>query len=163
MISMRDAVWSLLICGALTLFFECRPAWDAQRFVERESQAGFLEAYAGHRFMNGEIIQPASGGGMQVDPLASTVMSRHFEITAMRMSWNGKKVELLARHLIQLAEGDRGGTDASQDVRVQLEKQGGHWIYTLFEVRERGPIEDPNGANPWSRAIRDATAKSPPG
>jgi hypothetical protein len=154
MLGMRDIVWSLLICGALSFFFELRPAWDARRFVERESRAGFLEAYAGHRFLNGELILPAGVSSARVDPMAVEVLARRLEINAERTAWNGKKAELVVRHLIQLVDGSPGGRDASQDVHVQIEKQDGHWIYTLFEVRGRGAIEEPNTSNPWAQVLR---------
>lgn len=153
MFSLRDAVWSILICLALFAVFDFRPAWDARRFVERDSQRGFLEAYAGHRYVNGEVITPAEGKGLHVDPLAPVVVSTRLEVTAERVAWNGKRAELVVHHVVELAE-TGAGSQAAHDVHLRLEKRDGAWVYTLFELRGRGPLEDPEQSNPWSRALR---------
>jgi hypothetical protein len=152
MFGARDAVWSLAICAALTLLVQCRPAWSARRFIERESKAGFRQAYAGHRFVDGEVITGASGGA-HLDPTAPMVMLRRLEITAERASWTGKRAEFVVRHMIQLQGLDPAGDDASQEIHVQIEKRGARWTYTLFQVRGRGAVPDPNARNPWALAL----------
>jgi hypothetical protein len=152
MLGTRDVVWSLLICAALTLLTQCRPAWSARRFIERESRTGFELAYAGRRFVSGEIIS-AGGQGTHIDPLAPMVTLRRLEITAERLSWTGDKAEFVVRHAITVQGADPQGDDASQEIHVRIEKQGSGWVYTLFEVRDRGSIADPNTGNPWARAL----------
>jgi hypothetical protein len=152
MFGTRDVVWSLAICAALTLLMQCRPAWSARRFIERESKAGFEQAYAGQRFASGEIIS-AAGKGVHIDPLAPMVTLRRLEITAERLSWTGDKAEFVVRHAIAVEGADPQGDDASQEIHVRIEKQGSGWTYTLFEVRGRGSIADPNTGNPWARAL----------
>jgi hypothetical protein len=39
---------------------------------------------------------------------------------------------------------------------VQIEKRRGSWFYTLFEVRGRGTLADPNKRNPWAAALAAA-------
>ncbi|MGH8310853.1 MAG: hypothetical protein ACRETX_13795, partial [Steroidobacteraceae bacterium] len=148
----RDVVWSVVICVALTLFVQCRPVWSARRFIERESNAGFVEAYTGRRFANGEVIA-GFGKGAHVDHTAPLVVFRRLEITAERSAWTGKKAEFVVRHLIEL-QGLSGDADPSQEIHVQIERQGPRWVYTLFEVRGSGPIEAPNTGNPWARALK---------
>jgi hypothetical protein len=148
----RDVVWSLAICAALTLLVQCRPAWSARRFIERESKAGFLEAYAGHRYLNGEVIMPKNGGA-HLDPMAPMVLTRRLEITAERTNWSGAKAEFVVRHLVQVQDLAPGGTDATREVHVQIEKQAGSWTYTLFEVRDVGAVANPNARNPWAIAF----------
>ena len=152
MFGARDVVWSIAICAALTLMLQCRPAWSARRFIEHDAKAGFLQDYAGHLYLNGEVIVP-EGGGAQVDPMAAPVVSRQLEITAERTAFIGNKAEFVVRHLIQLEGAGKAGSDASQEVHVQLKKQGGVWIYTLFEIRGRGLLSNPNSGNPWARAL----------
>ena len=152
MLGARDVVWSIAICAALTLLAQCRPAWSARRFIERESQAGFQEAYAGRRLLSGEVIT-AEGKGVHLDTTAPMVTFRRLDITAERMSWTGDKAEFVVRHAISVTSADPQGEDASQDIHVQIEKQGSRWVYTLFEVRGRGSIADPNTGNPWARAL----------
>jgi len=152
MFGARDAVWSLAICAALTLLVQCRPMWSARRFIERESKAGFRQAYAGHRFLDGEVITGPKGGA-HLDPTAPMVTLRRLEVTAERTSWTGKKAEFVVRHLIQLQGLDPAGNDASQEIHVQIEKRGGGWVYTLFQVRGRGAIPEPNARNPWAFAL----------
>ena len=154
MFGVRDAVWSILVCAALTLMLQCRPAWSAQHFIEREAKAGFLEAYAGHRFLNGEVIAP-EGQGAQVDPMAAAVVSQRMEITAERMAFSGNKAEFVVRYLIQLDGLGAAGNEASREIHVQLKKQGGLWVYSLFEIRGRGQLQNPNSGNPWARALDD--------
>jgi hypothetical protein len=153
MFGARDVVWSLAICAALTLLVQCRPAWSARRFIERESKAGFQEVYAGRRFINGEVIT-APGAGAHVDPLAPMVVQRRLDITAERISWTGDKAEYVVRHAIAVQGATAQGDDASQDIHVQIEKQGARWVYTRFEVRGVGAIADPNQGNPWARALQ---------
>jgi hypothetical protein len=148
----RDAVWAVLVCFAITFMVQCRPAWEARRFIQRESQEGFYEAYSGHRFVSGEVI--SSGGGVHADPMASTVSDRRLVIQAERIGWTGNKAEFVVRHRIELADGD--GIAASQDVHVQIKRDGKSWVYTLFEVRGRGPLHEPNAGNPWARALNAA-------
>jgi hypothetical protein len=147
MFGARDVVWSILICAALTLVTQCRPEFSARTFLERESQAAFDQAYAGRRFIDGEII--AGGGGAHVDPMAPAVLSRRFEIKAAQLNWTGDRAEFVVRHSIQLV-----GSDASQDIHLRLEKHGARWVYTLFEVRGRSPLADPDRENPFARALR---------
>jgi hypothetical protein len=155
MFGARDVVWSLAICAALTLLVQCRPVWSARRFIERESTNGFREAYAGRRYLSGEVIVPQSGGA-HLDPMAPMVLLRRLEISAERTSWTGDKAEFVVRHLIQLQGVDPAGDDASQEIHVQIEKRGGSWFYTLFEVRGRGTVADPNERNPWAVALEAA-------
>lgn len=152
MFGARDVVWSLLICAALTLLVQCRPAWSARRFIERESSAGFQEAYAGRRFVHGEVIS-APGKGAHLDPMAPLVTTRQLHIEAERMSWKGDRAEFVVRHAIALQGLTSAGDDVSQDIHVQIERQGPRWVYTLFEVRGRGPLDAPNDGNPWARAL----------
>ncbi len=159
MLGVRDIGWALFLCLVLTLLLQCRPTWEARRFLERESRAGFLEAYAGHRYLSGEAIGPDSSFGLRVDPMATAVMTRRFEITAEKISLTGNGAEFVARQLIQLADGSPGGADASQEVHVRIAKQDGHFVYTRFEVRGQGEIDEPNAANPWARAIRNGRAE----
>jgi len=148
----RDAVWSIAICAVLTLLLQCKPAWSARRFIEREAKAGFLEAYAGHRYLNGEVIAP-EGQGVQMDPMAATVISQRFEIAAERTAFSGNKAEFVVRHLIQLDGLGHTGSDASREVHVQIKKQGAIWVYTRFAIRGRGELHNPNAGNPWARAL----------
>jgi len=154
----RDIGWAVLICLLLTFVWDCRPARDARLFVERESQAGFDEAYTGHRFISGELIVKPGAGGGHADPMAVEVTARRFEIKAQRTSFSGRSSELVVRHVIKLMDGTAEGHDASQEIHVRLAKQDGHWVYVLFEVRGRGEIEGPNESNPWARALRQEQA-----
>jgi hypothetical protein len=155
----RDAVWAVLVCFALTFMVQCRPAWEARRFIQRESQDGFYQAYSGHRYISGEVISIANAA--HVDPMASTVADRRLLIQAERIGWTGNKAEFVVRHRIELAGGD--STEASQDVHVQIKRDGKSWVYTVFEVRGRGLLHEPNSGNPWARALNDAMHKTPHG
>lgn len=148
----------MLVCFALTFLVQCKPAWEARRFIQRESQDGFYQAYAGHRFISGEVIAPGSGG-VRVDPMASTVSDRRLVIQAERIGWTGNKAEFVVRHRIELADGDSSA--ASQDVHVQIKRDGKSWVYTLFEVRGRGPLNEPNTGNPWARALNEQKPSTP--
>ena len=149
MFGARDVVWSVVICAAMTLLFQCRPAWNARRAVERDAYDAFLEAYKGQRELDGDVIAPA-GGGVHIDPLASPVTHRRFEILADRVSWAGNKAELVALHVVELAAEPASTVEA----HVKLEKRGSRWVYTQFEVRDRGPIDDLESDNPWMDALR---------
>ena len=70
-----------------------------------------------------------------------------------RPSLTGRSIEILARHVIKLANGAPGGEDASQEVHAKLERRGKAWAYTLFETRD-GQLLDPEAdGNPWARAL----------
>jgi hypothetical protein len=153
MFDARDVIWSSAICAALTLLLQCRPAWSARRFIERESKAGFAEAYQGHRVLGGEVIVQ-NGSGTRFDPLAPMVTARRLEITAERTSWTGDKAEFVVRHVIELQGFTSAGSDASQEIHVRIEKRGARWQYTLFQVRDRGPLPDPNARNPWAVTLK---------
>jgi hypothetical protein len=154
----RDAVWAVLVCFAITFMVQCRPAWEARRFIQRESQEGFYQAYSGHRYVSGEVIGSGSAG-VRVDPMASTVSDRRLVIQAERIGWTGNKAEFVVRHRVELADGD--SIAASQDVHVQIKREGKSWVYTLFEVRGRGPLNEPNAGNPWARALNDGKGHTP--
>ena len=154
MFGIRDLLWSFLICALLTLGFQCRPAYEVRRFVERESQLGFAEAYSGHRYLTGELIQPYAAGGVHVDPSAATVVSRALEIEAERIGWDGRRAELVVHHAIQLATDTPHSASTTQAIHLTLEKQGGAWSYTSFDVQGQGPIAAPNDGNPWARALK---------
>lgn len=153
--SARDVAWSLLICFGLTFMLQWRPSLQARSFIERDSRDGFYEAYAGHRFVSGELI--SVGGAARVDPMASAVSDRRLQIQAERISWNGSRVEFVVRHRIELAAASAAGDDVSQDVHLKLQRDGTHWAYTLFEVRGHPPLNEPNTGNPWARALREAS------
>ena len=148
MFGARDVVWSVLICTLLTVFFQCRPVWNARRTLERDAREAFLEAYKGHRELDGDVIAPA-GHGVQSDPLASVITHRRFEIIADRVSWAGNKAELVALHVVELA----GDPTETVEAHVKLEKRGSRWTYTHFEVRDVGLIPEPGIGNPWLRAL----------
>src|SRR5688572_21520278 len=95
----RDVVWASVVFFATTWFVQCRPAWSARRFVEREADAGFETAFSGHRFVSGNVITP-TGGGTHVDPAAPMVQMRRFELQAERVSWNGNKAEFVILYRI---------------------------------------------------------------
>lgn len=158
MLGLRDVVWSVVICGALTLMFQCRPAWSARSTVERDAFDGFLAAYKGHRDIDGDVIAP-KGQGAYVDPLASEVSRRSFEITAERISWTGGKAELVARHSVELVASPPA-TD-TVEVHVTLERRGNRWAYTSFEVRDGPAITDLDSDNPWIRALAKGSAEPP--
>jgi hypothetical protein len=150
MLGVRDLAWSALICAALTLLVQCRPAWSARRTVERDARDAFFEAYEGHRTLGGEVIAPTGKNGVRSDPLASPVTYRRFEITADRLSWGGNKAELVARHVVEL-----GGEPASTiEAHVKLEKRGRRWMYTLFEVRNGAALDELDSGNPWLRVLQ---------
>jgi hypothetical protein len=153
-LGVRDFGWAVMICFGLTFAWDCRPARDARRFVERESREGFLDAYTGHRFVTGELIMPESSGGAHADPTAIEVMARRFEIIAQRTAFSGGNAELVAKHVIKLMDGTAEGHDVSQEVHVRIARESGRWVYVLFEVRGHGVVDDPNSGNPWARAIR---------
>ena len=144
-------VWSALICAALTLLFQCRPQWNARRTLERDARDAFLETYKGHRDLAGEVVAPA-GKGVHVDAMASPVTHRRFEIIADRLSWAGNKAELVALHVVELA----GEPEARVEAHVKLEKRGGRWVYTLFEVRGGPSITELDIGNPWLRVLGPA-------
>lgn len=156
MFGVRDLVWSAIICGVLSYFVQCRPAMSARRFVERECDAAFEQAYAGHRYLNGEIV--GSGGGY-VDPMAPAVVLRRLEIEAQEGSWNGKRAEFVVRHLVQLGGTGADGTDASHDIHLRLERRDARWVYTLFQVRGQPPLDDPGEGNPFARAFSSTSAQ----
>jgi len=149
MLGFRDLVWSALICAALTLMFQCRPAWNARRALERDARDAFLETYKGHRDLGGEVIAPA-GKGVHIQPMASPITHRHFAITAERLSWSGSKAELIAVHEVELA----GEPASTIEAHVKLEKRGSRWVYTLFEVRDGPALGELDIGNPWLRALR---------
>jgi hypothetical protein len=145
-LGVRDLVWAVGICMALTWVVQWRPSWSARRFIERESRAGFETAFAGHRFANGEIV--TSNGSAQTDPTVPAITFYRLEVDAEELNWNGSRAEFVVRHRIELE-----GRDASQDVHLRLEKRGSQWNYTHFEVRGHPPLEDPSADNPWSRTL----------
>ncbi len=148
MLGARDVVWSIGICATLLVYTQWRPNVSARSFLERESQAAFERAYAGHRYIDGDIVG-AGEGGMQVDPMAPAVLSRRFEITASQLDWTGDRAEFVVRHAVHLA-----GSDATQDIHLRLEKRGARWIYTRFQVRGHTALADPDRENPFLRALR---------
>lgn len=154
MFGVRDLVWSALVCGVLTYFVQCRPVLSAQRFVERECDAGFEQAFAGYRYANGEVI--TANGGAQVDPMAPPVVLRRLEVEARESSWNGDRAEFVLRHQLQLGAVGGGGTDASQEIHLRVERRAARWVYTLFEVRGQPPLADPAQGNPFARALAGA-------
>lgn len=145
----RDMVWSVVICAAALVYVQCRPAWSARRFIEREAEVGFQQAFARHRFVDGELITTV-GKGAHLDPLAPVVTVHDVDITAERLAWNGKSADFVVRHRIELQD----DTDASMEVHVRIEMRGSSWVYTLFEVRGAGELPQPNADNPWARALR---------
>jgi hypothetical protein len=152
MLGVRDIVWSALICGALVLFFDCRPAWQARRFLEQHAEAGFLQAYAGHRWSGSDtIIKPKDAGGARDRTLARRVQKQRLDFKAQRMSWSGKRGEFVVRHVIHLEDGTPFGEDVSQDIHLRIEKRFGRWHYTLFEVRGAGAID--TTGNPFLEAL----------
>jgi hypothetical protein len=149
MFGVRDAVWSIVICALVTVFVQCRPAWSARRFLTREADAGFDEAFAGYRFVNGHVITPA-GRGVHSDALTPRVTFRRLEIKAERVAWNGSNAEFVVRYMIEV-DGDSSPT---REVHVQVERRGPRWVYTRFDVRGMGDLVDPNGSSPWKRALK---------
>jgi len=157
--SLRDIVWSVLVCVALTGALQLLPAWSAHSQVERDALEGFVQAYAGYRYLSGDVITPRDRG-VQVDPLRPPVVRRRLDITAEKINWSGNKVELIAYHMIELADGSPGNADASQEVHVRLERRGSHWVYTLFDVRSGPSLEVLGGGNPWAQALIAAQAQA---
>lgn len=148
----RDLLWAIAVCASLTLAFYYRPLWSARRFVQRESQVGFLQAYEGHRWIDGQLI----GGGStsaKWDPLAQAVMTRSLIIEAENVSWKGDRAAFVVRHVVKLQDGAPGGEDASTEIHVELRKQSGDWRYTRFQVRGTSPMQLPIEGNPWARAL----------
>ena len=150
---MRDIFWSILICFAATFLMQCQPTWSARRFVQDEAKAGFDEAYAGYRLADGQLVTAPNRKGARANPLAPMITFHRVEIIAERTNWNGKKVELVIRHRIEL-----DGNDASREIHVQLARENGDWLYTLFEVRGLGELSDPNAKddNPFARALQQS-------
>jgi hypothetical protein len=159
----RDVGWALGLGMLLVVLVQCRAEWSAQAAVERDATQGFLEAYAGSRFLSGELVTPGNGG--YADPLKPTIEAHRFEILAKRQSLSGRAVELVARQIIKLVNGVPGGEDASQEVHVKLERKGSGWEYTLFETRDGQLLQPPGDGNPWSRALlaRQQAAQGPAG
>lgn len=149
MVRGRDVLWALAICAALTLAFHYRPLWNARRFVQRESEFGFRQAFEGHRFINGQLI-----GGGTWDPMALPVTSRALVIEAEDVNWKGTRAEFIVRHVVRLQDGTPGGEDRSTEIHVALKKQSGTWRYTQFQVRGQTPVEVPIEGNPWGKALR---------
>ena len=148
MLGARDVVWSIGICAALLVYTQWRPNFSARTFLERESQTAFERVYAGHRTLDGNVIGDASGG-THVDPMAPAVLSRRLEIKASQLNWTGDRGEFVLHHATHLV-----GGDASQDIHLRLEKRGSRWVYTLFQVRGRDPMTEPDRENPFIRALR---------
>jgi hypothetical protein len=94
---------------------------------------------------------------VHVDPLAATVVSRRLEFVADRTGFSGNKAEFVVRHVIQLDGLGPTGHDPSQEVHVEIKKQGASWVYSLFEIRGRGELPNPNSGNPWARALYDTS------
>lgn len=144
----RDWLWAVGICGLLLLAFHYRPLWNARRFVQHESEAGFFEAYAGHRWVNGAVI--SNGGGAVTDVMATPILSRRLQIEAENVSLNGRRAEFVVRHIVKLAGPSPGGEDRSQEVHVKLRRRGSGWDYTHFQVRGRPALTLPVEGNPWA-------------
>ena len=148
----RDAVWSVLCCAALFVLFQLRPAWTARRFVERDSRAGFEQAFSGFRFDDGKMIR---GEGCRTTPVfgVPSVQSRALTIEAERINWLGNKAEFVVRHRVEFTRGE----PVEQDIHVALRKSGERWLYTLFTLRGAAELELPDG-NPWAHALQAAGA-----
>jgi hypothetical protein len=149
----RDLLWALAICAALTLVFHYRPLWSARRFVQRQSQVGFVEAYHGHRWIDGQLVGGGSNTGAQWDPLLPPILARSLVIQAENVNWKGDRAGFVVRHIVKLQDGSPGGQDASSEIHVELRKQRGDWRYTRFQVRGSSPMEPPIEGNPWTRAL----------
>lgn len=153
----RDFVWAIGVCAGLTLAFHYRPLWSARRFVQRESQAGFFQAYEGHRWIDGQLIGGGGGEGSRAgakwDPLALPVMARGLVIQAEHVNWKGDRAAFVVRHFVKVQDGTPGGQDASSEIHVELRKQRGDWRYTRFQVRGTSPMPLPIEGNPWARAL----------
>lgn len=151
MFGARDVGWALGLWLALVVLVQCRAGRSAESAVERDAEQGFLQAYEGSRFITGELVTPGNGG--YADPLKPMIDTRRFEILAERQSLTGRSIELVARHVIKLANGTPAGEDASQEVHAKLERQGSKWVYTLFETRDGQLLQPPGEGNPWARAL----------
>lgn len=150
----RDFLWAIALCASLTLAFHYRPLWSARRFVQRESEIGFLQAYEGHRWISGQLI--GGGGGStsaKWDPTAQAVMGRGLVIEAENVSWKGDRAAFVVRHVVKLQDGSPGGEDASTEIHVELRKQGGDWQYIRFQARGTPAMQLPVEGNPWARAF----------
>jgi len=148
---LRDIVWACAICGALALFFQLQPQWSARAAIKRDALAGFNEAYAGSRFVSGDLI--TSNGAAHIDPMRPLVQTRQLEVQAQRIDLTGNKSEIVARHVIYLLGSTEPDGNASQEVHARLERQDGDWVYTLFETRDGQVLSEPNHGNPWARAL----------
>lgn len=146
----RDWLWALGICAALTLVFYYRPLWSARRFVQQESEQGFLEAYAGHRWMSGAIIEASGSSGAVTDPMATPVLTRRLNIEAEDISFNGRRAEFVVRHVIRVADHTPGGEDRSEQIHVKLHRRGSRWEYEHFQALGRPALELPADENPWA-------------
>ena len=147
----RDWLWALGICAALVLAFYYRPLWSARRFLQRESENGFLEAYEGHRWMSGAIIARDGRAGAVTDATAPPVLARRFEIEAEHITFNGRRAEFVVRHVIKLAGSTPGGEDRTRQVHVKLRRRGSGWAYEHFQARGSAALDLPMDDNPWAR------------
>ena len=151
MLGARDVGWAVAVGALLMALVQYRAEQSAKGAVERDAEQGFLQVYEGSRFVTGELVSP--GRAASADPHEPAIETRRFELVGTRPSLSGRSIEILARHVIKLANGAPGGEDASQEVHAKLERRGKVWAYTLFETRD-GQLLDPAAeGNPWARAL----------
>ena len=149
----RDFAWALAICLGLTLFFHYRPLWSARRFVQEQSLTGFQSAYAGSRWVSGQLITSERAAGAEQNVFAPIVMARRLNIQGETVSFDGKRAEFVVKHVVKLAGGVPGQDEDVTDVHVKLHRRGSRWTYEHFQVRGRDPVEAVSG-NPWTEAVR---------
>ena len=150
MLGFRDVGYSLLITLLLSLGFHYRPLWSARAFIEKQAEAGFRQAYTGHRYTNGDLITPRVDGSAQTDPLGVRVIARSLDIQAQSISWTGSRAEFVLHHTIRIEDATPTGRDVGHDIHVKLSKVSGRWIYAHFEVRGRDPITPAADQNPFA-------------
>lgn len=143
----RDLVYALLVCALLIVALDCRPSRSARSWIEREAEAGFVAAYAGHRWAadNSSIGGDRATGGAGLP----RVQAQQLEILGQRMNWSGSRGRFVVRHVVELEEDE---DDASRELYVEIERRDGQWRYTRAELRGEGPLA--TSRNPFQQALR---------
>lgn len=148
MIRVRDVVWGVLFGIVLVLALQTYPLTQAENFVERDAKLAFLEAFQGRRMRDGTIIKLPTVSSVPVDSMAGTIDFRSLRFLAERVTWNGKHIELVARHVVGF-DRMREDTNIVHEVHVKLSRDGSRFVYEHFEVRGKPPLPTPVVGNPW--------------
>jgi hypothetical protein len=143
----RDIAWGVVLGAALVIVAQAYPQWRAQRTAIADAEQAFAQVFEGRRMADGTLISPSEGAST---PQAFTppIYFHRVDVEAADVEWNGKQASFLLKHIIGFDE-TLDALNPTHEVWVRMERQGGEFVYTQFQVRGLPTSPGESDGNPW--------------